>query len=406
MKCDYCGSDHSPNDIFVDTEGKFICPNCISRNYLYRCNECGRVFKPENSSTICDECANKVYDKYINPYSTKPKPIFTNKYGKEGNKLRYYGVELELSHTNPSLIFNFFRNEYKNKLMLNKSDSSLMNGVEINISPMDRKTLFEFLERNKEKLEKVKGEHSYDNAGIHVHVNRNSLVPQDIIKLSYLINLKTKENKVDFFTYLCGRSNKPMLCKNPTYCVIAAEEFMKDLDKICERHIGLNVTPKDTIEFRLFKSSLEIDTIKSYIYIVDSLIEFVHNNPINKININNYLIYLNTKQYNTEYLKERIQELDKVFCPEKITINNYSIDGWYNLFKGISWKKYPQIVGKLSCYDKIDKRLIKMTLTEGNCYGYTTEDYLYNNRVLNKLLETYKKTMVNLIIRKEHELCA
>ena len=408
MKCDYCGHEHSPNDVFVDMDGKIICLSCISENNLAVCAECKRVFNAKNGEVVCNECSDKVYEKIINPYSTKPNPVFTNQYGKTGDRLRYYGTELELSCTKASLVFNLFRNEYKNKLMLNKSDSSLCDGVEINISPMDKKTLFNFLDRNKERMKMLINSESYDNAGIHIHVNRNSLTPQDILKLSYLINLRTEESKIPFFSYLCGRTkNYDKFCGNPNYCSIASKNSMSSLLSTDKRHVGFNVRPKETVEFRMFKSSLDVDTIKSYIYIVDSLIEFVHNNPLNRININNYLLFLRLKRYDTDYLKERVKKLNEHYNVRDTKINNYSIDSWYELFRGINWSHYNNIVGRLFCeYSRINKEVINLVLGNKSYIGYRWNTTLTNNKVLDKMLDTYKKTMISIIIRKEQELCA
>mgnify|MGYP003292637377 CR=1 FL=1 len=197
---------------------------------------------------------------------------------------------------------------YDDKWIYNKSDGSLYNGVEIVTNPLDNKQVNKFLDTVKPVFNHILKIKEYDrNAGVHIHVSKNSVSPIDMYKLSYLLNsslARTVESK-KFIYYLCGRINKSILEENiPTFDdgrfddryypigyssggIKSSLQLVKNPQDY-DRHIAVNFCRKNTIEFRLFKSSADIDVIKSYVEIVDSLIDFCHTTPIRYININNF----------------------------------------------------------------------------------------------------------------------
>ena len=291
MKCSRCGKNVNADDVIITDYG-FICKDCfnVGRKTYHKCLVCGTY--TDNENMICDSCTSGVYIKNINSYGTKPKPVFKNyKYDKDvplGN--RYYGLELEYSNTDSVQVKEKMLDLYKDKWLYNKSDGSLCNGVEIVTSPCDYKSIMWLLDKMKDPIKNITSGSKYtQNAGIHIHVSKKSIPSYNIYKLSYLLNnIQAKELSSIMF-YLSGRNNCIGDENEVRYAKIG--EITKFKDET-DRYLALNLTNLHTIEFRIFKSTNDMDKVKSYINFVESMIKFVDITPFKDINLNNYLLYL------------------------------------------------------------------------------------------------------------------
>ena len=365
MKCKSCGKELYEHDIIHLTEyNEPICEHCFLTKNFKRCRMCGSIIKEEKY--CCDECTRKVFRNSMNSYSTKINTIFINR--KDDNKKnigdRYYGMELEFSNTNPLITKVVFKNEYDNQLIYNKSDSSLSgNGVEIVTVPMTKNRLLDLIDRmdfNEFKKAHRCPSNLYVEAGVHIHVSRNTISPFDVAKLSFLLNGVDSMHYKNIMYYLCGRiTDLNTNTANDHYYKIGtvSGKSIIDPDFVYSHNVALNLGNKNTIEFRLFKSSTNKDKLKSYIEIVHNLIEFVEQNPLKNINIPNFINYLYSNTKNI-VLKSK---LEIIFEKQKDNVgyreNNFKIN---NLIKFIDGN---------SLRDKI-KILDILMYVKPNCIDY------------------------------------
>ena len=199
---------------------------------------------------------------------------------------------------------------YAENYIYNKQDGSLNDGIEIVTQPMDREFMDKFLDMLGDKIDKIKEFSSGDtsrNAGIHIHTTRDK-IPKDIQrKIHLLFNYCFDMENVKYLSFLVGR-RKTIKAEhdNMGYCACGCGNMTRQAG----RHEAVNFNNEDTIEFRMFKSTLNIEQIKSYFDIVDLSIEFCDKTPISYININNFLYYIK-KNSNNKLLLKKIKSIEK-----------------------------------------------------------------------------------------------
>jgi hypothetical protein len=424
LKCSECGKELSlKTDTCVTEDGGVICFACVSK---YVSCACGNYIHKKENRTICKSCDEKVYKRYLNNYSTKPIPRFKNYYTDNDKdvKCRYYGLELEFSHLSSRNVFNMLKPLYDDKWIYNKSDGSLSNGVEIVTNPLDRKQVNKLLDTVKPVFKMISKIENYDrNAGVHVHVSKNSVSPIDMYKLSYLLNSSLAKNVEckKFIYYLCGRINKGVLKEkvsignsdifNDSYYLMgytnggikSSIQLVKAPNNY-DRHIAVNFCSKNTIEFRLFKSSADIDVIKSYIEIVDSLIDFCHTTPMKYININNFKYYLELNSKN-KIILEKLEYLNKYVKLDRVQ-NTYSINACWSLLKGVNYTKYEEIIGGIQFAKTTDEIAnIIQSVLNGTFVLPIRRPTTVAEKLIDKLEHTVKSVYINKIM-KEVDKCA
>ena len=188
MKCEKCG--RTIRHFAITKDGKIICDHCASLYYT-QCTVCGALI-PQGENQ-CDECKGLIFKKVLNPYSTKVNGIFGNKDGTtKCLNNRYFGCEWEFSSLDPSVPKFIFKDQYDGHMIYNKSDSSLHNGGEIVTIPLVKSRMLSLIDSmNFPELKKYKEGDMHDNAGVHIHVSRNTISPIDVTKLSLLFNSTT-----------------------------------------------------------------------------------------------------------------------------------------------------------------------------------------------------------------------
>lgn len=402
MKCSNCGKNVNANDVIVTDYG-FICKDCFevgSRTY-HKCLVCGAY--TVNVNMICDNCISGVYVKNINGYGTKPKPVFKNyKYDKDiplGN--RYYGLELEYSNTDSVQAKEKMFDLYKDKWLYNKRDGSLCDGVEIVTSPCDYKSIMWLLDKIKEPIKSITSRTKYtQNAGIHIHVSKKSIPSYNIYKLSYLLNnIQAKELSSIMF-YLSGRNVKVSDNYLGRYAKIGdISEFKNETD----RYLALNLTNKNTIEFRIFKTTNDMDKVKSYINFVESMIRFVDITPFKDINLNNYLLYL----LNNPFDKKINGRLLRILKYKKISLSKIENEFGFSKARDLLYKINPPELYKVICllnkfedqnykqgFEVIEKFLENKKF-DINKFNSNLEYYEYNNGFKGEVIDRYRRYLQN-----------
>ena len=342
--CKECGRELSLSSCKRTEDGDIICSQCASSKYR-KCSNCDSYIKRTHERSICFECDSAVYRRTVNNYSTKPIPRFQSRY-RFCKGIRYYGMELELNHISPEACRAIWHDLYTDKLIYNKHDGSIGSGTEVVTNPCDKASMMKLLDRMKDGMDLVKETRGYkDNAGIHFHVSRDSISPIDLYKICYLLNYTSNSKEKRIMYYLSGRNDKST---NQTdyysYCRVGTQKNKKGLKLPSDRYNAVNLNNTSTIEFRIFKSTADIDVIKSYIELLEKIIEFSHINGIKDINISNFIVWLknNTK---CDILLRKIKNFEKYNGKFTKGNNCYKID--ITMLKGISIDKYKDIIEDL-----------------------------------------------------------
>ena len=345
--CNHCGRRLLEYDGMQTRDGR-ICMDCYrSMNYV-QCSVCGNHFISEDGHRICDECEEKVYQRDINSYGTKPRPYFKNFNSKLDGKdtgCRYYGIEMEFNNVSPINVHELGKELYNEKFIYNKSDSSIGGGVEVVTSPMDRRVIPEFLKRM-EPIFKYVGSHNYkSNAGLHVHVNKKTIDAIDRYKLNILLNNFNTINERKIMYYLSGRQTRLNEEINDHYFKIGTSSQLR---YFAQGHgVALNTANKHTFEFRIFKTTNKPEEVMSYIELIDRMIDFCHSNGIKDISTNNFILYLKNNT-NNEVILGKISTYEKEIG--KLSYRQRIISTQEHLSKlhGLHWTSFYKLLSYMN----------------------------------------------------------
>ena len=301
-QCSDCGEwyEHAHN-MYRYNDG-LICDNCFSNGDYTTCENCGEIFHYDDihydghtGDNYCNSCWNERRDdlsRFVKNYSYKPQPVFF------GAGPMFMGIELE---ENGGRGFEFFEETSERVEIYFKNDCSIECGsgdaIEIVTHPMSMDYIVDkFDMAGLLETASNTGFTSHDNGqcGLHVHVNRTFLgeteLTQDytIAKLLLLFERFFDDKLVPFsrrrFEQLNHWCKKPHVDYNPQTDG-SAELCEKIYHKKVydDRYYAINLQNRHTIEFRLFRGSLKLQTVMASLQLVQVMTEYAKNNNINKI---------------------------------------------------------------------------------------------------------------------------
>lgn len=311
--CSICDHEH-PISAATRFDGQTLCPDCL-RSHTRLCDYChDRIWlrddHGEDALTLCAHCAETYYDHCadcgcfadmdllhysadgsghgycddcynrrrqqecgVHSYCYKPSPIFY------GDGPRYLGVELEIdeggesnSHANQIMAVG---NEEYNHIYI-KHDGSLEEGLEIVTHPMSlsyHKEQMPWPEIIRKALELNYTSHQAGTCGLHVHVNRDSLgdtyqeQEDTIARVLFLVETfwhellkfsRRTQDQMDQWASRYGRKDDP-------------KDVLHTAKRRGDRYTCVNLTPSETIEFRMFRGTLKYNTLIATLQMVERL---------------------------------------------------------------------------------------------------------------------------------------
>ena len=304
FQCNCCGAHFSWNEFAVAANGWVLCDACHEESFS-RCESCGTLinldteafYLEEDDFPYCERCissgspssqyaSSHHYDyqqSAIHNYSFKPNPHFKpDPYNKDS---LYIGVELEVDNGRDRENCAIEIAKISQEIYC-KNDGSLNYGIEIVSHPC---TLA--YHENELKWRDIMatclqfGFRSHDTrtCGIHAHVNRSffgdTLEEQDmnIAKLILLVNRFWDSHIVPFTRRKLenlrqwGRKNEMLVYNGDTH-----EEIVKKSKVSSEynRYVAINLTNRNTIEFRIFRGTLKYSTFVATLQFVDTICRF------------------------------------------------------------------------------------------------------------------------------------
>lgn len=278
VQCDHCGERIWRYDAITD-EHTALCSCCFDEHYR-RCEDCGRILHDDDilwsgDYPYCSSCYDRI-ETEIEDYSYKPEPIF---YG-DGN--RYFGVELEIDGAG-----KYDESAARIKKQTNvrcehiycKSDGSLDEGFEIVTHPMTldyHMSCMYWEDILQEAVHMGYRSHQTTTCGLHIHVNRDALgenyEEQEKVIERILFFVELHWNELFIFS---RRSQHSM---NRWAARYGMEKTGKEiLDKAKKgntgRYAAVNLCNYSTIEFRLFRGTLKVNTLYATLQFVNRIID-------------------------------------------------------------------------------------------------------------------------------------
>ncbi len=277
--CSCCGERYWLDEDAGD-ENTYLCRRCYDRNYTH-CDRCGRLLHWDDACYECDDsedrplCEECVRDnERVMDYYYKPEPIFF------GRGDRYFGVELEIDEAGESddaaAQLMGVANQRDNHLYC-KHDGSLNDGIELVSHPMTLKYHLETMPwANVLKTAVSLGylSHQCGTCGLHVHVNRSAFGAHEkdqdaaIARILFFVEnhwnellrfSRRTQRQMDQWAARYGRKDDPK-----AFLGHAKSRSMS-------RYTCVNLTNSETVEFRMFRGTLKLNTFLATLQMVNAI---------------------------------------------------------------------------------------------------------------------------------------
>ena len=255
-----------------------LCDVCWnSDNTWRRCNNCGVIFNTNNEGDIlngrwyCSQCYESL-NYGIEDHDYKPIPRF---YG-QGNL--FLGVELEVDNGGEKGSNAEQFRHVTGDAMYYKHDGSLTDGIECVTHPMSlHYHRFEFPWESlcEKAVELGYKSHDTNTCGLHVHVSRSALGDtQDEQDAAIARILYFFERNWDALLKFSRRTESQLNQWAARYThkdtVDEYHEGIKN-NEDDSRYMCVNLQNEDTIEFRIFRGTLKVNTILATLELVERI---------------------------------------------------------------------------------------------------------------------------------------
>lgn len=271
--CDDCGTYY----LYGHTDGnQSLCRDCYDANY-YTCRSCGYIYHNDEygQDGLCAECAEEAESRPLRQYHSNPSICF---HGKKGP---FYGMELETDGygDNQENASERLYNESEENYWLSHDSSLDSGGIEIVFQPRSIGSWLSYRDtlNTLRKTILEQGGRSYDanTCGVHIHRSRDDLTDLGVarlitafIKLRYYIEKIAQRRNDEWASFdFLERQTEEGNCK-------LVYKSMKEGKYDIARHVALNLTNQKTIEFRIFKGTLAVDTLYGYLLFAHLITEW------------------------------------------------------------------------------------------------------------------------------------
>jgi hypothetical protein len=260
--CQRCGHICNVGDV-RQVERMMVCPECYTQMFA-PCGGCGtmtirRQLHQMDGRLFCESCYQRrremaEINQPIHQYNYKPRPKFQPMV-LEGE--HYYGVELEVTNggcrdSNATRVLDLVGRE--NAYV--KTDGSIGDGFEVVTHPMTldyHMNTFKWGEMMKLLSDLGYASHQSELCGLHIHTNRNAFTEQGIKSVVYFYE--------KFYSQMLQFSRRRAEQAHRWARPYGAG--LNDVNNLYHharyagaKYYAVNVMPRETIEFRIFKGTL------------------------------------------------------------------------------------------------------------------------------------------------------
>jgi len=286
--CDYCYNEtycdcescqtEIPKDDDYCYNGMYYCENCFDDTFFV-CPDCSDLFPVADGVTIreedyCSDCADDHEGNSIHSYGYKPTANF------HGIKGPYFGIELEVSDYQENIRSTESQAEYLLEKIESfaylKYDCSISNcghdGFEIVTHPIN----WDWIHDHPKALDpifnlKKIGFESFDtgSCGMHIHVCKKHLTSLQMYKLMMFFDFNT-----DFIFNISQRNRSQLDRWAPIKTGYRKTRLAKDRGGGDRGALNLRGSDAKTIEFRLFRGTLDRGLFFKNLEFVTAILEF------------------------------------------------------------------------------------------------------------------------------------
>ena len=337
--CERCEGYNSDTSYYISDRSEHWCQDCSDCN-AYWCDDCD-----EYNADGCDRCSEDPVSgdgsRLIHDYSYRPDAIFhsTNK-----DERLFFGIEIEVEAKDDLRASAEYAHQLESMdLAYLKHDGSLNNGFEIVTHPMSHDffkneagDFFAVMEglRTQQGI-RVK---SWDTrtCGLHIHISRTGF--SGGAHMHRFLNLVY--SNPDFYSTLAGRTSdqwakftdimrkdyvrdangERIWSEDRGYEIVTKRTFKHklDMDRNSDRYSAVNTLNRETLEMRIFRGSVNGDTIKSQLDLAHASVEYTRNLTVQDVTqgaltSDNFMWYI--FQHEALY-PELVARIDKCITPD------------------------------------------------------------------------------------------
>ena len=278
LVCDHCGERFYEENA-VEDDNITLCEHCFDAHYT-RCRNCGRIVRNYNAyfdedDGYCSDCWAE-HDEAIHEYSYTPDLVF------HGKGLRHFGVELEIDNggtvsSHAKQLLEIANRDAENLYI--KTDGSLDEGLELVTHPMTLEYQLNEMPWT-EVLRKAQSmgylSHAAGTCGLHVHISRLAFgctYEQQEAAIARLLYFVEK-----FWAELLRFSRRTQSQMNRWAArygiqLTPADQMCHAKNSCAGRYTAINLTNADTVEIRMFRGTLKLNTLKATLQMVNHLVE-------------------------------------------------------------------------------------------------------------------------------------
>lgn len=325
--CVDCGNDvdvtvHLWDDsqlgcIYVEAVDGYICNDCIE-NYA-TCEDCNEIFHLDDmvysdGYYYCKDCIPTYNFTIRNDYGESPEVEFYGTH-KDG---RFYGIELEIDDGIGYDDMLIDINDAVGDVVYFQYDGSLgYDGVEIITQPCS--LYYHLHSLGWDEIVDIARDYEYkshdtDTCGLHIHVSKQAFgttrMEQDLNIAKMVIIFERFWDKIVQFSRrdydkISRWAKKPKykFYKNDTEReIVSKSKFSYD-----DRYSSINLQNSTTVEFRVFRGTLKVNTILASIQFIDVLIDYVLQASLEDVFEDSFFKMLSANKYQelTTYLNKR-----------------------------------------------------------------------------------------------------
>lgn len=313
-ECYNCGNILPHDELYSnDLDEHEYCSNCDSEIFT-SCDDCGStIYRNDacntNDNTYCESCYEENHNtRLLHDYGYSPSLTFNDvdsKKYEDSNAILYMGLELEVDDGENAHTF-LESNEifFEDLPIYFCHDGSLGDeGIEMishpctlqyHLSNIPYAEIFKMFRRDGYKS------HDTDTCGLHCHINKSylGLTPDEIdINIAKILIFyeRSWNNIIKFSRRTPSQYNQ--WCKRYAMSTDNDDQIKELLDtaKNADRYYAVNLSNYRTIEFRVFRGTLNINTFISTLQFIESVVQFIKSIPINdhqQINWDRYKEYI------------------------------------------------------------------------------------------------------------------
>lgn len=284
---------------YITADGRVICENCFDRDYE-ACSSCGEIYyrdvmpyDDDDGEWYCEDCYEEHSSRArVHDYGFKPCAVFhgIGHWGRPefGDPLTL-GMELEVDKGRDGAgCADEIMQEYDEDTLYLKHDGSLSCGIEIVTHPHTLEAMKNELDIPKLCAIPIKygfSSHDANTCGLHIHVGRAQLgrtlddqrrVIAKIVLLMYrhwdFLLKFSRRTSSQLSHWACA----PELSFNSrmTYYDNELAALVDDYYQYKGRYMALNLCNRGTIEFRLWRGSLQPATVLATIQLTHNIVKY------------------------------------------------------------------------------------------------------------------------------------